>query len=52
MQWTEPARAVALQVLREAEVPSEFLEALERPLHFYREQLAEPSELADADEDA
>jgi hypothetical protein len=38
------ARAVALQVLREAEVPSELLEALEHPLHFYREQLAEPAE--------
>ena len=38
------ARAVALQVLQEAEVPSELLEALERPLHFYREQLGEPDE--------
>ncbi|MFL6263303.1 MAG: hypothetical protein ACJ76Y_26710 [Thermoanaerobaculia bacterium] len=45
------ARAVALEVLREAEVPSEFLEALERPLLFYREQLTEPSERADQDED-
>jgi hypothetical protein len=32
------ARAVALQVLQEAEVPSELLDALERPLQFYREQ--------------
>lgn len=35
------ARAVALQVLQEADVPSELLEALERPLHFYKEQLTE-----------
>lgn len=38
------ARAVALQVLQEAEVPSELLEALEGPLHFFREQLAEQDE--------
>lgn len=38
------ARAVAFQVLQEAEVPSELLEALERTIHFYREQLAEPDE--------
>jgi hypothetical protein len=31
-------------VLREAEVPSELLEALERPLQIYREQLAERDE--------
>jgi hypothetical protein len=41
------ARAIALQVLQEAEVPFELLEALERPLHFYREQLAETSEQGD-----
>jgi len=38
------ARAVVLQVLQEAEVPSELLEALERPLHFYREQLLDLDE--------
>ena len=38
------ARAVALQLLEEKEVPSELLEALERPIHFYREQLTEPEE--------
>ena len=38
------ARAVAFQVLQEAEVPSELLEALERTIHFYKEQLAEPDE--------
>jgi hypothetical protein len=38
------ARAVALQILQEAELPSELLEALEHPLHFYREQLTEPGE--------
>lgn len=38
------ARALALQVLQESEVPSEILEALEGPLKFYREQNAEHSE--------
>jgi hypothetical protein len=42
---------VALQILQEMEVPSELLEALERPIHFYREQLAAPSEPAEQDED-
>lgn len=37
-------RLIERTVLREAEVPSELLEALERPLHFYKEQLAEPAE--------
>ena len=35
------ARAVALKVIQEAEVPSEILEALERPLQFYRSQHAD-----------
>jgi hypothetical protein len=38
------ARAVALKVLQEAEVPSEILAALERPLEFYAAQNAEPEE--------
>jgi hypothetical protein len=38
------ARAVALQILQEAELASELLEALELPLHFYRERLTEPDE--------
>jgi hypothetical protein len=38
------ARAVAFKVLQEAEVPSEILAALERPLEFYAAQNAEPEE--------
>ena len=38
------ARALALQVLKESEVSSEILKALERSLEFYREQNAEHSE--------
>lgn len=38
------ARAVALQILQETELPSELLETLELPLRFYRERLAEPDE--------
>src|SRR4029077_7623119 len=38
------ARAVAFKVLQEAEVPSEILEALERPLEFYAAQSTAPEE--------
>ena len=45
------ARAVALQILQEAEVPTELLEALERAVHFYQEPSTEPAESAEQDED-
>lgn len=38
------ARAVALHILQETELPSGFLEALELPLHFYRGRPAKPDE--------
>lgn len=38
------ARALALKVFQESEVPSDILEALEQPLEFYREQYAERRE--------
>ena len=41
------ARAVALQILQEAEVPPEVLEALERPLRFYAAQVAEQDEVSE-----
>lgn len=42
------ARAVACQILQEDEVPAELLDALARSLQFYREQMAEPGEPAEA----